>query len=127
MLVRAVLGVSAAVWVLARYDIVALAASQLLVTVLVSTAFIGVVHRHSLPWRLVDVARPVYALNALVLGVGTVVLAWRWPQPVLEPAPFAAAVVSTTLLLGAIGWMLVLRPAHRQRLLDIGRRRVWLA
>jgi O-antigen/teichoic acid export membrane protein len=127
VLVRAVLGVSAAVWVLARYDIVALAASQLLVTVLVSTAFIGVVHRHSLPWRLVDVARPVYALNALVLGVGTVVLAWRWPQPVLDPAPFAAAVVSTTLLLGAIGWMLVLRPAHRQRLLDIGRRRVWLA
>lgn len=127
VLLRAVLGVSAAVWVLARYDIVALAASQLVVTVLVSAGFLVVVHRQSLPWRLAEVARPVYALNAVVLAVGTAVLVWRWPQPVLAPAAFAAGVLATTTLLAGIGWVLVLRPAHRQRLLDIGRRRGWAA
>ncbi len=122
-MLRAALGVATMVWVLARFDIVALAWSQLGVTLLVSAGFIAVVHRRSLPWRLADVARPVYALNAVVLTVGSVVLAARWQQPVLAPGAFAASVSLTTLLLGGIGWTLVLRPAHRQRLLDLVRRR----
>lgn len=116
-LLRAGLGVVAAVVALAVGDIVTLAMSQLLVAVVVAGGFLWAVHRHSLPWRWRDVAGPVYGLNALLLAIGTAVLAWRWQAPVLAPGAFVASLGLSALALAALGWFGVLLPEHRQRVL----------
>ena len=114
-LLRAALGLTAAWAALSFSDIVGLAVAQLLVSALVAGGFVWAVHRRSLPWRLAEVARPIYALNAGVLALGTAVLVWRWSAPVLAPGMFVASLVGVLLLLGVIGWGLVLLPLHRQQ------------
>lgn len=115
-LLRAALGLAGAAAALAWGDIVWLAASQLVVSVVVGLGFLAVVHRRSLPWSLGQVARPVYALNAAVLTAGTALLLWRWPAPVLDPVPFAVALAVIVALLAAVGWRLVLQVDERQRI-----------
>jgi O-antigen/teichoic acid export membrane protein len=115
-LLRAGIGLAAAAAALTWGDIVWLAASQLLVSVAMALGFLRVVHRRSLPWTLGEVARPVYALNAAVLAVGTALLLWRWHGPVLDPLAFALALGVASALLAVVGWRLVLQGDERQRL-----------
>lgn len=117
-LLRAGLGVAAAALALAVGDIVWLALSQLAVAALLAAGFLWVVHRHSLPWRWGEVARPVYGLNAAVLALGTALLAWRWQAPVLAPAAFAASLGLAALVLALLGWFAVLHEPHRRQALQ---------
>lgn len=117
-LLRAGLGLAAAALALTVGGIVALAASQLLVGLVLVIGFLWVVHRHSLPWRWADVAVPVFALNGGILAAGTSVVLWRWSAPVLSPGAFAAGLAVSLLVLAAVGWFMVLQPLHRRQTLD---------
>ena len=116
-LLRAGLGVVAAAVALAVGDIVMLAVAQLGVAVVVAAGFLWVVHRQSLPWRWHEVAGPVYGLNAVVLLVGTALLALRWHAPVLPPGAFAGSLAGFALAVAAVGWYGVLLPTHRRQAL----------
>ena len=115
-IVRVALGVAAAWWALSVSGIVALALSQLAVSWFMSVAFLIYVHYRSLPWRLVDVARPIYAANLAVLLCGTLVAWARWGSPALPWWTFVTAIVVLFILLAAAGWFLILLPEHRSRL-----------
>lgn len=124
-LLRAALGVAAAWLALRQGGVVALALSQLLVSLAVALGFVWWVHRRSLPWTLAQVARRVYGLNSALLAIGLLLMAWRWRSPPLPPAGFAAALLCTLVLLAALGWWRVLAAGDRQRLRRIARR--WMA
>jgi O-antigen/teichoic acid export membrane protein len=118
-LARAVVGVAAAWWALSWGGIVALAMSQLVVSVLASLIFVGVVHRLSMPWRFKDVAGPAYGVGVWLLAIGSPLVALRLSSAVLEPWSFACAAAGSALLLGVVGWFLVLLPVHRQQLVGL--------
>jgi len=118
-LLRAVVGVSAAWMALRLGGIVELAVSQLIVGAVFTAAFLWVVHRHSLPWRLASVVGPIYGVNAVVLLAGTALVAWRWGEPVLGGWAFVGALAGAAALLAAVGWRYVLFPVHRLRLRDL--------
>ncbi len=116
---RSAAGVAAAWWALSWGGIVALALSQLVVSVLASAVFVGVVHRLSMPWRFRDVAGPAYGIGTWVLVIGTPLVALRLSSAALEPWPFAVSAAAIALLLALIGWYGVLMPEHQRQLLGL--------
>ena len=112
-------GVLAAWWVLQWGGIVEVALSQFVVSLVFVTGFLVFVHRRSLPWTLGEVAGQVYGFNFIVLTVGTALVAWRWHEPVLAFWHFVVALLLLLMLLGILGWAVVLLPEHRQRLREV--------
>jgi O-antigen/teichoic acid export membrane protein len=121
---RVGLGLAAAWWAITYHGIVALAWSQLAVSVVMSLGFVVVVHRLSLPWRLGAVARAVYGPGAVLLALGTALVAWRVGQPPMPLIPFFASAGLLTVLIVATGWMQVLSAEHRSRLRAVVGRRL---
>lgn len=115
-IIRVAVGVAAAWWALSVSGIIALALSQLAVSWLMSVAFLLYVHRRSLPWRLGEVARPIFVANGAMLLLGSIVMWARWGSPVLSWWAFVAAMLVLLCLLTAVGWFLILLPEHRVRL-----------
>ena len=123
-LLRVAFGVSAAWMALRLGGIVELAVSQLVVGAVFTAAFLWVVHRHSLPWRLGSVVGAIYGVNAVVLLAGTALVAWRWGDPLMGRWAFAGALAGAIVLLAGVGWLYILFPAHRVRLRDLAAARL---
>ena len=122
-LLRVALGLAGAWWALTHYGIVALALTQLLVSAVMSIGFLVVVHRWSLPWTLAETARHIYGPGLILLIGGSVAVAWRSGQEPMKGAAFPASAGLLVVLLGLIGWSVVLSAEHRLRVINvIGRR-----
>lgn len=103
--------------------VTALALVQLLLAWVAGAVFVVLAHRRVLPWRLRDTWRSTYGLNAVVLAVGSVLVAWQWQRPRLDAGAALALALAAALVLAGVGWRWVLDPADRARLAAALRRR----
>lgn len=121
---RVTLSVAAA-WVALTYSgIVALAISQLAVTVCVAAGFLWYVHRYSLPWKLSDVIRFAYLPSAWLLLIGSVGVVLRFQVQVLSGWEFLVMALGQVCFLLGFGWLFVLEPQHKQSMRQFVRQRL---
>ena len=118
-LLRVALGLAGAWWALAHYGIVALALTQLSVSAVMCIGFLAVVHRWSLPWTLAQTGRRIYGPGLALLFAGSGAVAWRRGQVPMEGVAFLASASMLVLVLGLIGWTVVLSAKHRLRLINV--------
>ena len=101
-----------------------LAVSQLVVSVTITACFLWAVHRLSLPWEFREMAPQIYSLNGCVLLIGSILVVWRLGEPMMPWWVFATCFLGAMSILATIGWLWVLPPDHRRRLLAVASARL---
>ena len=119
---RSAVGLAAAWFAVRHYGVEGVAWSQLLVSLVMSGAFLGWVHVRVVPATLGEYLSNAFlpALPPLALALA-LVLFWpaRAPLPLPWVLPVGASIVAVMLL---YAWTVVLEPVHRARLLARMRR-----
>lgn len=114
---RAAVGVGAAYYAIGSYGIKGAAIAQFVVSMVATSIFLIIVHRHSIPVRLGLVLRSGFARSgpvvAAAIGAGALSLD-RSPLPL---GWFAAAGLGTATVLAAYGWCFIIDDRMRARVL----------